>query len=190
MEVLINNRQKKIRLDTRRIRLISEEIMAFEGLAANAELSVVFCDDDFIQKLNDQYLGKNQPTDVLSFPQEEDDFENGIRLLGDVVISVETACRQAEKMRHSIDLEIVFLLTHGILHLCGYDHLRKADLTKMKNREELICRWLEEKKLLKEIAGASPASLIKRAQDPESDKTSASPVKKASASRSKRPKPS
>lgn len=189
MEVLINNRQKKIRLDTRRIRLISEEIMTFEGLAANTELSVVFCDDDFIQKLNDQYLAKNEPTDVLSFPQDEDDFDNGIRLLGDVVISIETACRQAEKMRHPISLEIVFLLTHGILHLCGYDHLRKADLVKMKKREELVCRWLEEKKLLKELGEASPASLIERAHN-EGEVVAPRPGKKPAASRSKRPKPS
>ena len=111
-------------------------------------------------------------------------------MLGDVVISVETACRQAEEMRHSVDLEIVFLLTHGILHLCGYNHLRRTDLARMKKREDLICRWLEEKGLLEEAEGASRPTLITRADILSAAPADSGPARKSSASRSKRPTPS
>ncbi|NLI77951.1 MAG: rRNA maturation RNase YbeY [Candidatus Riflebacteria bacterium] len=166
MEVLINNRQKKIRLNTRRIRLIAEEILRFEGAPDNAELSLVFCDDDFIQKLNHQHLGRNEPTDVLSFPLEEDEFESGDRLLGDVVISVETACRQALKLRHSVGLEIVYLLIHGLLHLQEYDHQRKDELKRMREREVTIFSHLCERKMLKGIEVVEHPPLIKRAGEP------------------------
>lgn len=172
MEVLINNRQKKIRLNTRRIRLIAEEIMRFEGLPDRTELSLVFCDDDFIQKLNHQHLGRDEPTDVLSFPLEEDDFEHGDRLIGDIVISVETACRQAQKLRHSVGLEIVFLLIHGLLHLEHYDHQRREDLKRMRDREMTIFSHLSEKKLLKGIEAGPQASLIARTQRRSTSTTS------------------
>ncbi|MBF0499963.1 MAG: rRNA maturation RNase YbeY [Candidatus Riflebacteria bacterium] len=167
MEVLINNRQKKIKINTRRIRTIAQEIMKFEGLPDHVELSVVFCDDDFVQKLNNQYLGHNRPTDVLSFPIEEEEFESEIRMIGDVVISVEAACRQAEELKHPVELEIVFLLTHGLLHLIGYDHSVKSALARMKQREETICSLLSEKKLLKDLeTHKTAAPLIKRAVTP------------------------
>ncbi|MFZ2957333.1 MAG: rRNA maturation RNase YbeY [Candidatus Ozemobacteraceae bacterium] len=165
MEVLINNRQKKVKINTRRIRAIALEIMKFEGLPDHVELSVVFCDDDFIQKLNNQYLGHNRPTDVLSFPIEEEEFDGEVRVLGDVVISVETACQQAEEHKHPVELEMVFLLTHGLLHLTGYDHTRKAALLVMKEREETICQLLSEKKLLKDLEQHKKVPLIKRCVD-------------------------
>ena len=163
MEVLISNRQKKVKLNKKRLQIIAEEIMKFEELPDNTELSLVLCDDDFIQKLNHEYLGKNRPTDVLSFPLEEDDFDSEIRLLGDVVISIETASHQAQKMRHSVGLEVVFLLIHGFLHLVGYDHAQgKAEMLRMKTREELICRLLSDKKLLKGIEESPQSTLIGR----------------------------
>ena len=167
MEVLISNRQKKVRLNLKQIRLLAEEILRFEGVPENAELSLMFCDDDEMQKLNHQYLGKNRPTDVLSFPLDEDDFTSDVRLLGDVVIDVETATRQAEKLGHSIGLELAFLLTHGILHLLRYDHMTKPELNRMKEREETICRHLSDKKLLKGLgATGGKGPLIKRSAAP------------------------
>lgn len=163
MEVLISNRQKKVKLNLRRIRSIAEEIMKFEGLSDTTELSIVFCDDDFIQKLNHEYLGQNQPTDVLSFPME-DEFDSEILLLGDVVISMETASRQAQKIKHSIGLEVAFLLIHGVLHLLGYDHQKsKNEFSRMRDREQTICGHLGEKKLLKGIERNPSSSLIERA---------------------------
>jgi len=125
MEVLISNRQEQLAIDLDFIKEVAEEIMRFEASPENAELSMVFCDDDFIQKLNKDYRGKNVPTDVLSFPMDEEQFESEVRLLGDIVISTETAVRQAESLKHPPLLEIVFLLIHGLLHLHGYEHSQK-----------------------------------------------------------------
>ena len=167
MEVLISNRQKRVKLNLRRIRALVEEILRFEGLPDNTELSLVFCDDDFIQKLNDEYLGKNRPTDVLSFPIDEDEVDHEVRLLGDVVISTETAVRQALEVRHAVGLEVAFLLIHGILHLMGYDHQKgKSDLHRMRDREQTICGHLGEKNLLKGIERHAATTVIGRTLKP------------------------
>lgn len=162
MEILISNRQKKSKFVISRIRSIAEEILRFEDAPDNVELSIVLCDDDFIQKLNNDYLGHNRPTDVLSFPIEDDELETGVRAIGDVVISVETAARQAEKLSHSIGLEVAFLLIHGVLHLQGYDHDTRGEQLRMRDREAAICRHLCDRKLLKGLETEGPATLIAR----------------------------
>lgn len=89
------------------------------------ELSVLLCDDPFIHELNRQYRAKDAPTDVLSFPMREGEgADPDDPMLGDVVISVETAARQATERGHATGWEIRLLLIHGILHLLGYDHER------------------------------------------------------------------
>lgn len=87
------------------------------------ELSVVLCDDAFIQPLNRDWRGKDKPTDVLSFSQREgEEADEDDPVLGDVVISLETAARQAAERGHALDHEARVLLVHGVLHLLGYDH--------------------------------------------------------------------
>lgn len=162
MEVLISNNQSLFKIDLELIKTIAEEIMMFEASPENAELSLVFCDDDFIQKLNKDYRGKNQPTDVLSFPMDEEAFEAEVRMLGDVVISTETALRQAEAIKNEPFLEIVFLLIHGILHLHGYEHSTKTLRRRMRDREVLIFRHLCERKLLNCLSSDDCSPLIKR----------------------------
>ncbi len=165
MEVLISNNQSLLKIDLDSIKVIAEEIMKFEASPENTELSLVFCDDDFIQKLNKDYRGKNTPTDVLSFPMDEEVFESEVRMLGDVVISTETAVRQAEGMKHDPILEIVFLLIHGLLHLHGYDHGHKIMRRQMRDREVTIFRHLCEKQLLKCVSVDDYSPLIKRVTD-------------------------
>ena len=165
MEVLISNRQKLLEVDLEQVREVAIEIMKFEASPENAELSIVFCDDDFIQKLNKDYRGKSEPTDVLSFPIDEENFEPEIRLLGDIVISVETALRQADSLKHPPMLEIVFLLIHGLLHLHGYDHILKVPRRRMRDREVTIFRHLCDKKLLNCLDGSSPDPIIKRVNE-------------------------
>ncbi len=162
MEILISNRQKKSKFNISRLRSIAEEILRFEDAPDTVELSIVLCDDDFIQKLNNDYLGHNRPTDVLSFPIDDDELETGVRAIGDVVISVETAARQAEKLDHSIGLEVAFLLIHGVLHLQGYDHDTRGEQLRMRDREAAICRHLCDRKLLKGLETDGPATLIAR----------------------------
>lgn len=98
----------------------------------DAELSILLCDDGVIAELNEQYRRKKGPTDVLAFAMREGEGPGeGGPLLGDVVVSVDTARRQARDRGHSIRDEVTALLAHGILHLLGYDHQTRAEERRM-----------------------------------------------------------
>lgn len=86
-----------------------------------AEISLLICDDAQIQTLNKEYREKDYATDVLSFPMSDDPFEEG-GMLGDIVISLDTAKRQAAEAEIAVEREVSFLFIHGLLHLMGYDH--------------------------------------------------------------------
>jgi probable rRNA maturation factor len=118
-----------IKLD--RVRLAGERMLEALG-RSKAELSIMLCDDATIHALNRDYRKKDRPTDVLSFAMQEG--EGGAlqpHLLGDVVISVETARKQAEERGWAIASEIRFLLAHGLLHLLGYDHRTRDEERRM-----------------------------------------------------------
>jgi probable rRNA maturation factor len=101
-----------------------------------AELSLALVTDPEICALNRQYRGKDKPTDVLSFPLAD---ELQPSLLGDVVISVETAARQAQRQGHSLREELQTLLIHGILHLLGYDHeVSRREAMRMRRKEREV----------------------------------------------------
>ena len=103
----------------------------------NAELSILLCDDLTIRKLNRRYRKKNKATDVLAFPMQEGPGPaSHPGLLGDVVISLPTATRQAAQHDRPIIQEVTFLLAHGLLHLLGYDHGNKREEREMKARTE------------------------------------------------------
>lgn len=108
---------------------------------APAELSVVLCSDAHIASLNAQWRGVEGPTDVLSFPQDDED---GV-LLGDIVISVETAAAQATERGLELVDEIRVLLVHGLLHLLGYDHEgeKEGDWLVMADMENRLLSQLE-----------------------------------------------
>ena len=111
---------------------IAHQTLAFMRLD-EVELSIVLCDDAFIHPLNRDYRGKNQATDVLSFSQREGEFADANDpVLGDVIISVETAQRQADERGHHLGRELTVLLIHGILHLLGYDHISDDDAEVME----------------------------------------------------------
>jgi len=104
---------------------------------ADAELSILLCDDGTIRKLNRRYRKKNKATDVLAFPMPEGPgpaAQPG--LLGDVVISLPTATRQAAEHDRPIIQEVTFLLAHGLLHLLGYDHANRREEQDMKAQTE------------------------------------------------------
>jgi probable rRNA maturation factor len=109
-------------------------------------LSILIVDDATIQEINRDYLGKNRPTNVISFAMQEGE-GGGVQpeLLGDVVISAETAARDASEAQTTFESELYFLLLHGILHLLGYDHERGTpdDAERMEDKEReifaLIC---------------------------------------------------
>jgi probable rRNA maturation factor len=100
---------------------------------ASGELSVVLTTDDHIQVLNRTWRGKDQPTDVLSFPQQVGDVTGGI--LGDLVISLDTAARQATRRGHALHMEVCVLLTHGLCHLLGHTHQDLDDTRVMRALE-------------------------------------------------------
>jgi probable rRNA maturation factor len=96
-----------------------------------AELSIVVCDDAFIRDLNLRWRGKDAATDVLSFPMDAE-------VLGDIVISVQTAERQAEAVGHPLQSELAVLLVHGLLHLLGHDHETPAEDRAMAEEERRV----------------------------------------------------
>ncbi|MEC4985252.1 MAG: rRNA maturation RNase YbeY [Oscillatoria sp. PMC 1068.18] len=119
--------------------------------AKSYELSLRLSSDREIQQLNAQYRQKNQPTDVLAFAALEVNFPQASAAelageplyLGDIIISVETAQKQAQQQKHSLETEIAWLASHGLLHLLGWDHPDETSLDKM----------LTEQKKLLEIVG-------------------------------------
>ena len=127
-------------IDLGRLQALAERVMAGESVAATTALAILVTDDDELRRMNHQFLGIDEPTDVLSFPDEAGDWVQGIAedpLLGDIAISLPTAKRQALAIGHSLEAEMSHLLVHGILHLCGYDHVTgPEDEARMRAREE------------------------------------------------------
>jgi probable rRNA maturation factor len=112
-----------------------------------AELGILFVGDQRMRSLNRRYRGKDRTTDVLAFAMREACAPHASHLtpdmLGDVVIALPTAVRQAKQGQRSLDEELKILLIHGILHLCGYDHERsEKEACRMHRRERMILRSL------------------------------------------------
>ncbi|MFO7839104.1 MAG: rRNA maturation RNase YbeY [Desulfosalsimonadaceae bacterium] len=145
MTVLIDNRQNRFRLSTEQIRKPAQAILNALG-SAEGELSVLLLDDAAIAGLNQQYLGRPGPTNVIAFPMGEGDFADiQPELLGDVVISVDTAAKEAEELGISLSERIRELLIHGILHLFGYDHeTAEADARAMEEKSEALLREIRD----------------------------------------------
>ena len=108
------------------------------------ELSIALVDDVTMAELNARYRGKARPTDVLSFPLlEGEEADHGGNLLGDVVISVETAARQARRAHRGFDAVVARLLVHGTLHLVGYDHQTDTEARAMRADERRLWRAIQ-----------------------------------------------
>ena len=103
-------------------------------------VSLLFTGNDEIQVINREYRDKDQPTDVISFAYHEtEDFDIGpYDTLGDIVISLERVVEQAKEYNHSPKREFFYVLTHGILHLLGYDHIEEEERKEMRAKEEEI----------------------------------------------------
>ncbi|MBI5966516.1 MAG: rRNA maturation RNase YbeY [Deltaproteobacteria bacterium] len=136
MGISISNRQKRVAIDTRKIRRAAKKILDALGCEGQ-EVNIVIVDDVEITRLNCQYFHRNRPTNVISFPLAADDAATiNPPILGDVVISAETAKRQSEAVGGETEEEVLFLMIHGILHLLGYDHVGSRDeRRKMEEKE-------------------------------------------------------
>ena len=150
--VLIKNRQARIWSDLRVIRRMARSILDGLGLS-NPEISILLLDDVQITTLNQHYLSRNYATDVLSFPMAGGPYPAiNPHLLGDVVISVETALRQAQARNCSLQMEIASLLIHGILHLLGYDHqCSAAERMKMRRLEKKLVQRLGDEGIIRSL---------------------------------------
>lgn len=122
-------------------------VLALENLNLIGEVSVLLVDNNKITDLNKTYRNKNQPTDVLSFPQYDSIILNGVEdayvYLGDIVISTEKAIEQAIAFEHSLEREIVYLAVHSTLHLLGYDHMVESDKKNMRDKEKQVMKQLK-----------------------------------------------
>jgi probable rRNA maturation factor len=132
-EILISDQQGHVELDPQRVGDVVRHVLAEEELG-RARLSMTIIDDAGIRGLNRQFLSHDYPTDVLSFPLSEDEDD----LVGEVVISAETARRVADEHGTSAEAELLLYVVHGVLHLAGYDDAASADAQRMHEREEAI----------------------------------------------------
>lgn len=136
MEIKIENRLDAGAVDVARLERGLLEVLKRLSCAADAELSVVLTDNQDIAALNERYLGRKGPTNVLAFPMGEGDFkELNSGLLGDVVVSVEYAGQEAEENGLDPQEHVARLLIHGVLHLLGYDHI--GDESEARKMEDL-----------------------------------------------------
>ena len=140
--VTVTSRGRRVPALAARLGRSGRRLLARLG-RADAELSVLLVSDPVMRELNRRWRGRDRPTDVLSFAQAEGPLDPPGALLGDVVISVDTARRQAAERATPLARESERLLIHGLLHLLGYDHERsEAEARRMQRRERALARWL------------------------------------------------
>jgi probable rRNA maturation factor len=154
INVLIDKEFKK-QVKSAWLKNLARQIQTAEKVSMKSEMTLVITGDEKIHELNLKYLSEDRPTDVLSFPMNEQlnsapvfvNIPDGKQHLGDIVISYSTAVRQAAEHNHTVSREITILLIHGILHLLGYDHDVPTRKLAMKKREAIILKIIEEQGL-------------------------------------------
>ena len=141
MPVLVRSQLRRTRLDQLCLARLAQAVLSSVG-EKKADLGILLVGDRSMRRLNRDYRKKNRTTDVLAFPMREGPGPSSA-LMGDVVISVPTAAQQARQLGRSLDAELTILLSHGILHLCGYDHERSnREARRMQQRERWVLRRL------------------------------------------------
>jgi probable rRNA maturation factor len=144
IEIIINSElASDYQIDQPALSALAAGVLAITSTPAESALSLRITTDDEIQQLNRDYLGKDAPTDVLSFPVPFDDPESGVPYLGDIVISLPTAFHQAQTAGHPPGEEIKLLLVHGMLHILGYDHATPEEKTTMWALQDKILTQLD-----------------------------------------------
>ena len=158
VDVFAADEQTAHPVDTMRWVRLAEAVLAAEGVVADAEVSLLFVDEGAIADLNKRFLGKDGPTDVLSFPIDEEPVEGGRSpdsggsgpgdlpgepddvptLLGDIVICPSIAHRNAPEHAGTFDDELALLVVHGVLHLLGMDHVDDGEAEIMEAREQAL----------------------------------------------------
>lgn len=158
MDITINYDHGREDVEAFPLRELAEFVISQEEKPATTEVSISFVTDEEIARLNEQYRNKKGPTDVLSFECDgvDDDFEGDYATggaedifleetpyeLGDIVIATDVAKRQTQEFGTTMQEEVELLVTHGLLHLCGYDHIEDDEAEEMEGRERyLLDAW-------------------------------------------------
>ena len=133
------------------LRKVAQKALVREGISGNIEMGLFISGQDKMRELNKKYRYKDEPTDVLSFASEERadpqpfiEPPDGVRHLGEVIVSYPQAAIQAGEHHHSVEKEIAILIIHGVLHLLGYDHDEPENEKEMKAREAEILDGLKD----------------------------------------------
>lgn len=137
INVDFNNQQDKIKINKIMLELLEQVVITAAELEgySGGEVSVAFVTNQQIKELNNKYRNKDEATDVLSFPIDNE-------ILGDIIISAERAAEQAADYRHSLKRELAYLTVHGMLHLFGYDHHSEEEKKEMRQKEERVLTQL------------------------------------------------
>ncbi len=143
MEISIVDREGFIDAPARE-ELVSliEKILAYLDLSARSELCVSLVSDGDMRELNRQYRQIDSTTDVLCFPQKNEATPD---LLGDIVISYQTALRHSRRLEITMDEELRLLIVHAVLHLLGFDHKKKKEREMMREKEKEVLDYLAER---------------------------------------------
>jgi probable rRNA maturation factor len=158
IDVFAADEQRAHPIDVARWGGLAREVLAARGVKGDTEVSLLFVDEDAMAALNEQFLGKSGPTDVLSFPIEDEPGPTGrspdlggsgpgtsaeqgaLTLLGDVVICPEVASRNTAEHEVPLEDEVALLVVHGLLHLLGMDHENEAEAERMEALEQQLLR--------------------------------------------------
>jgi len=137
--IYIKEENRNLPVSIKILKKLSRAAFSLTGKEAG-DISLVVCDDQFISRLNTKYKGIEAPTDVLSFTmREEETPQIGSNILGDIIISIDTARRQANAMGETLDEEFLILFIHGLLHLLGYTHnYQKDEKTMMEFTNKIL----------------------------------------------------
>ncbi|HLM16734.1 MAG TPA: rRNA maturation RNase YbeY [Acidimicrobiia bacterium] len=161
MAVFASDEQSTLEVDLPRWLRLTRLVLAEERAPADAEVSLIFVDEEAIADLNGRFLGGDGPTDVLAFPIDDDHLPSGRHpdmggrgpgsateptdppiVLGDVVVCPTVAARQAPAHAGTVDEELALLVVHGVLHLLNYDHAEEGEAASMQRRErELLAKF-------------------------------------------------
>lgn len=155
--IYIDNEQTAVNVKDEQLELLQKTVMQClrnENFKLGCEIDILLTDNESIRQINKQHRDIDSATDVLSFPladikngeilsvQGDMDIDEGLLLLGDIIISMETALKQSEDYGHSLDRELAFLTAHGVFHLLGYDHTEKDTEADMISRQEAVLEKL------------------------------------------------
>lgn len=148
VNINVNHKNSSISVDKRFLLKVTAELLSITGYTEHS-VSVIIVDDEEIKDLNNRYRQKNQPTNVLSFPfldGTEPGFSHlAVSELGDIFISIETALREAKEFDQTIQERLTWLITHGFLHLIGYDHeISEAEAERMFAKEQSLLQHLRK----------------------------------------------